>query len=264
MADVDDQDAGADTVEEAAGFTVPAEEHFRSRRYILHTLDTQRDLAVVAYFHGWVYLLETEKENGRKTVILEAGLPGLTVWYHTDELTGTKCFVADSVRAPEEVREIANLLQGFLVPWTLEELLHDVDEAQGAADRCRALHRAGWGAPRQQDARFTARIINAAADPDPKVRTAAIWAMTHTEWQEFRPTVEDIAQHDRKRSIRKLANSVHDAFTKLRTMDGPQPADGPDLFAGKPAGTLRQLREAAAEHLRGFNLEAEIRASGQG
>jgi len=108
------------------------------------------------------------------------------------------------------------------------------------------LHRAGYGAPREADETFWSAITTAVADPDPEVRTAAIWAMTATEWPRFAPVLRTLARDDREHAVRKLAKRAAAATENLDPAVRPQPAPSDDIL---PADSAAELYTIAMHEL---------------
>jgi hypothetical protein len=86
-------------------------------------------MAAVARLQGWPFLGERPAENGRPRILMFEFMPGLTVWYFEDQAAEVCGAVVNSVRCAEETATPAKLVQGMLVPWTLPELLGELDRA---------------------------------------------------------------------------------------------------------------------------------------
>src|SRR5215831_14151669 len=180
---------------------VAAQPH-RTRLFVLRMPRARWEFVAVAHLHGWSYVGERPAGAGNPHVIIMEVLPGITVWYWEFDDPRLCAVTVDSTLGPESIEPFATLVQATLVPFTLTELVEEIDNA---SDRVLGLWRAGFGAPDQVDPVFLSRFSAAAAAPDPAVRTAAIMAMTQTGWPQCGPVIEEIARTDSKRAVRQVA-----------------------------------------------------------
>ncbi|GAA4060381.1 hypothetical protein GCM10022214_11380 [Actinomadura miaoliensis] len=217
-------------------------QRYRSRRFILRKPRARAELAAAARLQGWAYVGERPGGAGKMHItILETAFPGISVWYFEQEDPAFCGVTVDSTLGPDAIETVATLVQGMLVPWMLTELL---DEMDNASDRILALRRAGLGAPDEADPAFLARFSSAAADPDPAVRTAAIYAMTDTGWQECGPVMGEMARTDSERAVREFAGRAVEVLPAMRPKGRPVPVSVPDLF---PEGANDLYRIAMQE-----------------
>ena len=220
-------------------------DHYRTRRFILRTPRAEEELEAVARMQGWTCAGERPAGGGKPLVIIYATpLPGVSVWYFAFDDPDLCGVAVDSTGGAEAIEPVAKLVQGMLVPWTLTELIAELDSAADRASGRRpalvaALERAGMGAPTELDPEWLSRFTALAADPDPEVRRAVVRAVAATEWQRMSPLLEAMAQRDRKRSVRKCAESAVRALASIAP--GWRPVAVPDLLSG----------DSAAEH---YNL----------
>jgi len=241
-----------------------ASDHYRTRRFILRTPRAERELEAVARMQGWTCVGERPAGGGNPLVIIYATpLPGVSVWYFAFDDPDLCGVAVDSTGGANAIEPVAQLVQGLLVPWTLTELIAELDSAaagsaagraaDSAADRAAsrqsalaaALQRAGLGAPTELDSGWLSRFTTLAADPDPEVRRAVIWAVAATEWQRMCPLLEAMAERDRKRSVRKYARTAARALSSITP--GWRPVAVPDLL---PADAAADLYDLAMSNLR--------------
>jgi len=217
-------------------------DHCRTRRFILRTPTAEAELRAVARLQGWQYVGERPAGSGKPFVaIYGTPFPGVSVWYF--EFDNPKiCGVAvDSTAGAEVIEPVATLVQGLLVPWTMEELLAEID---CAPDRGYALRRAGMGAPAELDPVWLSKFTASASDPDPEVRRAVIEAIAATEWRQMSLLLEAMAQRDPKRSVRKYATNAARALASVAQGAGPKPVAVPDLLSGDGAEELHRIAMA--------------------
>lgn len=201
---------------------------YRSRRFVLRKPRAREELAAAARLRSWERVGEQPAAPGKLYVsIWETAVPGVCVWYFEQDDPELCAVAVDSALGAEPIGDVATLIQGTLVPWMLTELLAEIDDA---ADRAFALRRAGFGAPQDADPEFLSRFSAAATDPDPDVRTAAIWAMVQTGWPECRPVVEEMSRADGSRAVRGLARGALRVLAPRRPAGGPTPVSVADLF----------------------------------
>jgi hypothetical protein len=83
-----------------------------------------------------------------------------------------------------------------------------VDRAEGREDLCRAVLRAGVGAPREFSSKFFKRIKKAILDGDSRIRSAGIWATAYSRWPVFVPLLTDVSQQDPVESLQRDARII--------------------------------------------------------
>ncbi|HEX6682713.1 MAG TPA: HEAT repeat domain-containing protein [Candidatus Limnocylindrales bacterium] len=208
------------------------------------------ELEAVAQLQGWQYVGERPAGSGLPLVVIYGTpFPGVSVWYFEFDSPEICGVVVDSTMGTGGIEPVATLVQALLVPWTIEELLAEVDRAP---DRGFALRRAGMGAPTELDPAWLSGFTAWASDPDPEVRLAVIDGVLGTEWRQMNPLLEEMAHRDPKRSVRKYAADAARALDSVTSGTGPERVAVPDLFSGDDAAELRRV---AVSNLRPFMTE---------
>ncbi|SOD67829.1 hypothetical protein SAMN06297387_13610 [Streptomyces zhaozhouensis] len=218
-----------------------AQQRYRTRRFVLRQPHAADEVVAVARLHGWTFVREESSRAGTvRRVILEAGFPGLSVLYHERDDPDLCGLAVDSVLGPEAIGTVATLVQGALVPWTLAELLDEIDNA---ADRVLAVRRAGIGAPLGADAdpAFLRRFSATAEDAECDVRAASVFAMVDTGWPECVPVLEKAARSDSDPAVRDVAAKGAELLRAVRPGGGAVPVVVADLFSGDEAPELHRL-----------------------
>jgi len=223
---------------QAESTDAPHPSGYRTRQFIFRTPKAGMQMAAVSRLQGWRYVGERPAGPGKPRILMFEVMPGLTVWYFEDPDADVCGAVVNSKLGAEATAAPSALVQGMLVPWTLAELLTEIDGAPDTPSRCHALWRAGMGAPREIDEAFWSAITTAAADPDPDVRTAAIFAMASTEWPQFAPVLGELASDDHERSVRELAERAARAMAKRDPAVRPRPAPSDDILPSDGAAAL--------------------------
>jgi hypothetical protein len=205
-------------------------DEWSTRRLVLRPERAEEDVATVARLHGWQRVAAGDAGPGAgRFVKYQAVLPGLSVCYFEVSSPDLCTVFVDSVRCAEEIEPVRTLLQAELVPWTLAELLREVDHAPSVADLCAALRKAGLGAPLEADPAFLQRFSTAARHPEVEVRMAAILEMSRVSWPEMLPLLTEVARSDRKRSVRATARKALHRTEQAANEPGPRPAPCPDV-----------------------------------
>lgn len=98
----------------------------------------------------------------------------------------------------------------LLDPWSLDELINEVDSCAVDDSRSLALAviRLGVGAPNEYNDEVFNQISDAMRSPDAWVRKAAIWATMYSQWPQFLPLLEQIADADADEEIRNDARRM--------------------------------------------------------
>jgi len=172
----------------------------------------------LAECHGWQKLADRPmnvRRNIAAATIWDAWLPGLTVGCYDDPLAEASCVIVRSCRALSEVEGIEGVLKMHLPFLEDDEILSLPETSSSTSHRALSVIRLGFGAPLTFDQRFADRISEATGDINAKIRTAALWAITYTEWPEFRPLLSRVAEYDQKRLVKELASQVISVFDRL-------------------------------------------------
>ena len=180
-----------------------------------------------------------------------AGLPGLMLAYLEVKQPEMCAVFVDSIRCAEEIQHVRGLVQATLVPWTVVEILRDVEQATTVADRCNALHRAGLGAPVDPDDAFLECFGAAVVHPEVEVRATAVDVLARVGWVETRPLLQRVARDDRRKAIRSAARAVMQETEGLPDKPRPQPAPSPELFDADAAPGMYEVAMAELHRVRG-------------
>ncbi|MDQ2809089.1 MAG: HEAT repeat domain-containing protein [Chloroflexota bacterium] len=109
---------------------------------------------------------------------------------------------------------ILAILRSNLALYSLPELQQMIQNAQGTEARIDALYHLATAMPPIFDANFLPYFAAALADPNPDVRSAAIFACAFVTWVELRAPLEQIARHDQDAELRAAAQDMIDALTQ--------------------------------------------------
>ena len=185
----------------------------KSNPLVFRAAEGEAEVARAADLLGWPLrgLIDADPATG---VPYEAqwGIgTGPTLHYVMHSLSDSSFFFA-SANDPVGAAAAAELAAAHLDVETFDELLADVDRAKGLNQIGRTLLRAALGAPEAVDKRLVERISNTLRSRDPKIREAAIWAITIQPWAEYQPRLAKLADDDRDQRIRDLAQVVLEGY----------------------------------------------------
>ncbi|MCZ0204196.1 hypothetical protein OZK63_02020 [Streptomyces sp. UMAF16] len=186
----------------------------RSRRYLLRDPDGDEMVARLAGSQGWEKVVDIPvKRFGSE--------PGRASWemaqdifltHVRDRKLHTSYLVVTSRVTGELDRYEAWITAGGLSLCTDGDLIRAVAESDDAKEKCRALVRAGIGAPLHPDNRYSRVFIESVSDASSDVRKSAITAIGYAEWPPFQELLHAIAQQDPDGSVRSLAKRMYAAF----------------------------------------------------
>jgi hypothetical protein len=143
--------------------------------------------------------------------------PGLKMHYAVDYLSATAFIVVEGDE-DKHSSQLAGAVVDGLDPWTLDELLDEVDlevalyddGSTGSGSVAQAVIRLGVGAPNEYNEEVFTRISDAMRSAEAWVRKAAIWATTYSRWPQFLPLLSEIADTDPDKEIRSEARLMVD------------------------------------------------------
>jgi hypothetical protein len=137
-------------------------------------------------------------------------IPGLHFQYFEDSRTESKgvVLVGDDEAS---VAKYGSLIERFLQPLSLEELLAAISGASGEPERAWTVLRAGLGAPNEYDARFFDRVVEAMGSESLSVRVAAVLATTYSFWPQYREPLALVAEVEEDPDLREEASSLLEA-----------------------------------------------------
>ena len=186
---------------------------YKSEPLVFRAAEGKSEVARAAEMLDWPLrgVIDADPETG---VPYEAqwGIgAGPTLHYVVHDLSDSSFFFA-SANDPTAAAAAAELAAPYLDVETFDDLLAEVDRANGVNRTGRALLRAALGAPEAVDKRLVDRIRAALHDRDSRVREAAIWAITIQPWDDYRPLLTKLAADDRDQRIRDLARVVLEGY----------------------------------------------------
>jgi hypothetical protein len=139
--------------------------------------------------------------------------PGVVLQYAVDSRSQCSVF-ALSGSPVDTVQRFQESIEKNLLPWTLKELITEVDKAKGSREISQAVLRAGMGAPREFDKKFFKRIKKALLSRDSEIRSAGMWATSYSRWDEFREMLSEISQQDPEASLRREAQIILNHYSE--------------------------------------------------
>ncbi|HEY1176529.1 MAG TPA: hypothetical protein VGF17_10250 [Phytomonospora sp.] len=159
---------------------------------------------------GWDSLGMRDRDPVRRsyTELAWETAHGAAVHYIEDEFADERYVIARGGTASARERVLADFAARVDV-WTLDDLMYEVSAAAYPAGRARAVMRLGVGSPPAAVDGVVVRITRAAADPDPRVRKTAVWAMAYADWPEYGDALT-FASADRDPAIARAAAKVLD------------------------------------------------------
>jgi hypothetical protein len=156
----------------------------------------------------------------RQTIVREVTWevnPGLKMHYALDRLSSSSFIV---VEGDDDRRssQLVDAVEDGLDPWTLDELLEEVDletalyddDSGDSRSVAQAVIRLGVGTPNEYNEEVFGRISGAMRSSEAWVRRAAIWATAYSRWPQFLPLLNEIADTDPDQEIRSDARAMVD------------------------------------------------------
>lgn len=182
-----------------------------SDRMILREEATEEDVQGLARGLSMTKIRDVSSPE-RQTIVREItweANSGIRLHYAADYLSASRIISVEG-DDDQHFRRFIEVVVTQLRPWILDELIAQVDSCP--ADEPRALARAvirlGVGAPNEYNGEIFDRIAAAMHSPDAWVRKAAIWATMYSQWPQFLPLLEDIANTDVDEAIRNDARRM--------------------------------------------------------
>jgi len=186
-----------------------------------------RDLAAV---QGWI-LAETERQGpGRIHAYKETYTNAdysLGLRYIEDDFSGLHYFDVSG----DAVDDAVKVLRDNLAIYSADELLGSFDQAKTAdevakakaadqvakaADKvAEAIVRLGVAAPVMPNDAFKKRYLEALKHDDPAVREAALVAMSYRSWNDMKPILQDVLDHDPAEGPRGRARVFIDNWDRV-------------------------------------------------
>lgn len=190
---------------------------FMTRRYVMRDYDSESEIDKFCSAFGWQGIAgyPEDLEAGTPRRLVWEVMPGLTINSAQDSHYHVTYVAAMSALSPDELEPLEVIIDAALEFVGEDELLEAVASAGTPEAEAHAVVQAGIGAPRDWRADFAEVIERAAESPRPEVRNAAIAAVSFTEWREFTPLLERLAQNDADDSARAAAQRLIDVFSQL-------------------------------------------------
>ena len=170
-----------------------------------------RDLAAA---HGWI-LAETVRNRPNHPIHYQETFTNaertLGLRYIEDDLSGLHYF---DVAGPAQ-DEAVKILTANLSLYSEDELLTSFDEAKTEDEVAEAVVRLGVASTEVPNEPFAKRFAQALRHPDPGVRSAALVAVSYRSWNEFKPIIQDILDHDPAEDPRERARIMIENWDKV-------------------------------------------------
>lgn len=185
-----------------------------SHRLVLKDHAGVMDVQRAADELGWDSLGMLDRDPSRRvyTELAWEAESGVTVHYVEDESADERYVTADGGTAAARASALARIADAVDV-WSLDDLMFEVSSARYSSARARAVMRLGVASPPTAVEGVVVRITRAAADPDPRVRRAAVWAMACADWPEYADALV-FAAADRDPGIARAAAAVHERLSE--------------------------------------------------
>jgi hypothetical protein len=169
-----------------------------------------RDLAAA---QGWI-LAETERKGPNHPLRYKETYTNadysLGLRYIEDGLSGLNYFDVAGPAQDESVK----ILEAGLSLYSEGELLTSFDQATTEDEVAEAVVRLGVASPMVPNERFAKRFVQALKHSDPDVREAALVAVSYRAWNEFKPIIQDILDHDPADGPRERARLLIENWDK--------------------------------------------------
>ncbi|MFI0237712.1 hypothetical protein [Streptomyces sp. NPDC016845] len=194
---------------------------YRSRRYVFREFDALRVVDALLSGNAWQKIAQrpADPQQGIPRLVKWELLPGLRASYYEEEALGASYVVLTSTLGAPSVHSAAAGFEVHPQVYDFADLIAELDTASTAERRAVAVARAGLGAPLARDDVFFERISGCAADAEPQVRHGALWAVSLTEWPEFRDLLRSVARADADPELRELARETLTDFDELDRED---------------------------------------------
>ena len=153
----------------------------------------------------------------RQTIVREIiwkARSGVRLHYAADYLSASKIVAVEGDYNDGQFHKFIEVVVRLFEPWSLDELIDEVDSCDADDPRPLALAviRLGAGAPNEYAGEVFNRISEATRSPHAWVRKAAIWATMYSQWPQFLPLLEGVADADpdeeMRSDARRMANFV--------------------------------------------------------
>ncbi|MCB5911741.1 HEAT repeat domain-containing protein [Streptomyces pinistramenti] len=189
------------------------EPNYRTLRYVLHPDTHWNNVGDFADTLGWplAHEITRNQTEGTDGQMIWQSPSGISLHYVVDATSGIG-YVTLAGPDEESVAPFTAQAHKELTPWSLEELFQRFDGEVDPIERGRLTLRIGLAAPPELNHGCLTRILSSLAGDDPRIRLAGLWATTYTGYQEFVPTVRELAQGDPENWLRTRAESVVAAF----------------------------------------------------
>jgi hypothetical protein len=134
---------------------------------------------------------------------------GLVMHFAEEAVSGC-AFVQVMGDADDDVAEVADAIASYLAPVSLEDALLGTKVPADEETLAARIVQAGVSAPERFDERFFQVFTAAMSDGSRRIREAGIWATAYSNWPEFKPALEAVAERDPDAGLRADARNILD------------------------------------------------------
>ena len=189
---------------------------YTGQRYVLRSNPGSAEAERIAGRRGWKILgvVPADSTRGTPREVLWNIEAGCDFFYVQDDVA--ECgyvYVGGRYQDPVERYswEVAREPEVF----SSDELLHMVRTATRTPERGAALVWLGVAATSHFDDGIFEAMAGGLRDPDPKIRSVALWACTYSPWGEYESILDDLWKGDPDETIRERAHVTRDAFLRV-------------------------------------------------
>lgn len=192
-----------------------ASDRYRSRPLVLRSraVEAEEEAESCAAALGWPCRGEIPADPDQGVSYEVQGMAGPAIILHfvVDDMSGSASLSLTG-DFPEVVEAATELVKSSVDFYSFEELLEEVDVAEGSLNTGRALIRSSLGAPPEYDDRLFGKVRDFLSGSDPALQEAAIWATSYTPWPEYRPLLCGFLSNPSGERLARTARVVLDAF----------------------------------------------------
>lgn len=188
-------------------------QRFQTSRMVLRKCPFEQDIERYAQKVGWARVSEaggSGQVKSRREVTWKAG-PATRLHYVEDDMS-PNCFVYVGSGTANMASSKGQEVYEKFYPWSLQDLVDQVEVASHPLELGQAVLRLGIAAPYQFDPGVFERVQIGLRNSDERVRDMSLWATTYSPWPEYRPLLAEIADYDRVEKLRERARLTLEAF----------------------------------------------------
>ncbi|WP_326724791.1 MULTISPECIES: HEAT repeat domain-containing protein [unclassified Streptomyces] len=193
---------------------------YETRRLVLRQRPGLDALSQLAEAADWTLLADNaDQAYAQRTREQSWGVRhGLHVYAIADVMTDC-CAVSVVADDAEDGEAFLNLLVQHLRPLSHDELHGDFTELHDPIDRVLRLIQLTLSAPEEFDASIFDRLVQAARDPDDRVRDTVTLASGYVAWPQVRTVLKDLAEHDGHTGVRRDAQIALETYDRAGIPD---------------------------------------------